>query len=232
MNLKKVYQFQILNKKGNHEMRNVTILSSSLRNNYSFKANEISNNTDYISVPRKKYEVKVPKHSLSSSLAYAIKCKIQDKYDDLHYLDHFKLRTVKPCIACYNCVKEGKCFLDDTMTESIYEYLEKTQELVIISPLYYGTISPHLMAFFTRLYKYWIKSVNINERTGFPNEYPKMNVTAIGVCADPWQNWKVFDDTLLSIFKEIGWNFKGIFHTTDKNQEIIDQVYTTILKEK
>ena len=64
-------------------MRNVTILSASLRNNYSFKANEISTNIDYISIPRKKYEVKVPKYSLSSSLAYGIKCKIQDKYDDL-----------------------------------------------------------------------------------------------------------------------------------------------------
>lgn len=159
-------------------------------------------------IPRKNYECKVP----AESSCYKIqKYLISDIDECEEYVDCVNLKGIQPCTACYACVKSGICCKCDVMTH-IYENLDHSTDLIIISPLYYGTIPSQLLAFFSRLYPYWINSYNLNPKTGFPNFYPKLNVVTIGTCADPWQDWTLFDLTLNSIYKEIGWVNKGVYH--------------------
>ena len=179
-----------------------------------------------IRIPRNGYDVVVPGKSSCKTIEKIITDNLY-QYDGVESIDCFNLKGIHGCEACYACVNTRKCILVDVMKD-IYHQLEKCTDLIIITPLYYATIPSQLTAFFNRLYPYWISSKDINPKTGFPNNYPKLNVYTIGTCADPWQDWKLFDDTLNHIYNEIGWSNKGIFHfpgfkcTDDEKTDIVN----------
>ena len=181
-----------------------------------------------VHIPRNGYDVVVPGKSSCRQIEDIIVDKLK-KQEDVKILHRFNIKFIHCCQACYACVESenNRCIIDDIM-KNIYPYLEQCTDLIIITPLHYATIPAQLTAFFNRLYPYWIKSYYINPKTGFPNNYPKLNVYTLGTCADPWQDWKLFDDTLNHIYAEIGWTNKGIYHfpgfscTDDEKIEIVN----------
>jgi len=61
------------------------------------------------------------------------------------------VNAVAGCIACGNCQKTGKCFVDDQVNE-LLQNLPEIDGIVIGSPVYYAGASGQLTAFLDRLF--------------------------------------------------------------------------------
>lgn len=61
------------------------------------------------------------------------------------------LETIKGCIACGYCYKNGKCVTNDIVNE-IAEKFEKADGLVVASPVYYASGNATLVALLQRLF--------------------------------------------------------------------------------
>ncbi|MDE5885197.1 MAG: flavodoxin family protein [Oscillospiraceae bacterium] len=60
-------------------------------------------------------------------------------------------KTVRGCIACNSCMKNGCCVFDDLVNETAPK-LEACDGLVIASPVYYASANATLIAFLDRLF--------------------------------------------------------------------------------
>ncbi len=59
--------------------------------------------------------------------------------------------TIKGCISCGYCAKNGKCVTDDVVNE-IAQKFEKADGLVVASPVYYASANATLIACLDRLF--------------------------------------------------------------------------------
>ena len=57
--------------------------------------------------------------------------------------------NIKPCKACGHCKEEKKCVIKDDMNK-LLPLLEEADAIIVSSPVYFGTISAQLKAFFDR----------------------------------------------------------------------------------
>jgi len=131
----------------------------------------------------------------------------------LHELD-----DIKPCRACYGCLKTGKCVVRDDM-QTLYRAFDATEAVVFVSPIYYAMVPAQLLAVINRLYPYWIDGIR----------YPKLpgGAAVIGTCADLGQSWELFDGFWHSVFNEVGWAERGIVHAPrfkDRAEEYLETV--------
>ena len=60
-------------------------------------------------------------------------------------------KTVRGCVACESCRKNGKCVFDDIVNE-LAEKFREADGLVIGSPVYYGSANGTLMSALQRLF--------------------------------------------------------------------------------
>ena len=60
-------------------------------------------------------------------------------------------KTVRGCVACENCRKNGKCVFDDIVNELAAKFRE-ADGLVIGSPVYYGSANGTLMSALQRMF--------------------------------------------------------------------------------
>ena len=60
-------------------------------------------------------------------------------------------KAIRGCIACRSCAKTGKCVFDDCVNEAA-PLFEKTDGLVVASPVYYASANATLIAFLDRLF--------------------------------------------------------------------------------
>lgn len=67
------------------------------------------------------------------------------------YLGDMKFSS---CIACDNCAKTGKCFMNDDMSE-IYKLFDESDAIIIASPLYFNTVSSLTKMMIDRCQVYW-----------------------------------------------------------------------------
>lgn len=64
---------------------------------------------------------------------------------------HIGNKAIRGCIACYSCMKNGKCVFDDAVNEAAPK-LAACDGLVIASPVYYASANATLIAFLDRLF--------------------------------------------------------------------------------
>ena len=60
-------------------------------------------------------------------------------------------QDIRGCIACYSCSKNGKCVFDDAVNEIAVDF-EKSDGLVIASPVYYASANGTLISLLDRLF--------------------------------------------------------------------------------
>jgi len=60
-------------------------------------------------------------------------------------------REIRGCVACFQCVKTGKCAIDDIVNE-LAAKLEQCDGLVLGSPVYYAAANSTLTALLDRLF--------------------------------------------------------------------------------
>lgn len=58
---------------------------------------------------------------------------------------------IKFCLGCNVCIRTNKCCIDDEMTNMIYELLLKSDEIIIVNPIYMDNITGMLKNFLDRL---------------------------------------------------------------------------------
>jgi multimeric flavodoxin WrbA len=61
---------------------------------------------------------------------------------------------ISNCIGCYQCLKESKCSLHDDMTE-IRGHINKTELMILASPLYWCGVTGLMKTFIDRLFFYY-----------------------------------------------------------------------------
>ena len=60
-------------------------------------------------------------------------------------------QSIRGCIACNSCAKNGKCVFDDAVNKAA-PLLKEADGLVIASPVYYASANATLIAFLDRLF--------------------------------------------------------------------------------
>ena len=64
---------------------------------------------------------------------------------------HIGNQAVRGCVACGSCAKAGKCVFEDAVNEAALKF-EKSDGLVVASPVYYASANAPLVAFLDRLF--------------------------------------------------------------------------------
>lgn len=64
---------------------------------------------------------------------------------------HIGNQDIRGCIACYSCMKNGKCVFDDAVNKAAPKF-EECDGLVVASPVYYASANATLIAFLDRLF--------------------------------------------------------------------------------
>lgn len=67
------------------------------------------------------------------------------------YLKDFDL---SPCVGCDSCMKTGSCFKRDDM-DLLYDEFDKSDGIIIASPLYFNTVSSITKIMIDRCQVYW-----------------------------------------------------------------------------
>ena len=68
----------------------------------------------------------------------------EDKVISLSDLD------IKFCLGCNACVRTNKCCINDEMTNKVYDLLLKSDEIIIVTPIYMDNITGSLKNFLDR----------------------------------------------------------------------------------
>ncbi|MFC1726027.1 flavodoxin family protein [candidate division KSB1 bacterium] len=71
-------------------------------------------------------------------------------------LNAIELKKLKmsDCTGCYNCFKEVRCPYDDDM-QPIYKDVEKSELIILVSPMYWWFVTGLMKMFLDRLYLYY-----------------------------------------------------------------------------
>ncbi|WP_072525549.1 flavodoxin family protein [Clostridium sp. Marseille-P3244] len=64
---------------------------------------------------------------------------------------HIGNQAIRGCVACGSCAKAGKCVFEDAVNEAALKF-EKSDGLVVASPVYYASANATLVAFLDRLF--------------------------------------------------------------------------------
>lgn len=73
--------------------------------------------------------------------------------EEVNFINAYKDK-IKPCIDCKYCEYKMGCSIKDKMTE-IYELIQRTDTLIIASPLYFATFSGELVNLISRFQTYF-----------------------------------------------------------------------------
>ena len=62
--------------------------------------------------------------------------------------------NISPCVDCRYCWEQDDCSIDDEMQE-IYAYIQKCDNIVIASPIYFSELTGKLLDVGSRLQRYF-----------------------------------------------------------------------------
>lgn len=65
---------------------------------------------------------------------------------------HIGNKSIRGCIACGSCKKNGKCVFNDDLVNEVAVKFENADGLVVGSPVYYGSPNGTLISFLDRLF--------------------------------------------------------------------------------
>ena len=70
--------------------------------------------------------------------------------------------NISPCIDCRYCWKNDGCCLDDDMT-NIYDFLDKCDNIVLASPIWFSSLSGPLLNLTSRIQALWANNYFLNK---------------------------------------------------------------------
>ena len=102
------------------------------------------------------------KNGNSETLARAVAKGLEEGGATTEYIRLNGL-SIRPCQGCGGCDKTGRCVIKDDMQE-VYEKVDSADRLVLVSPVYFYTVSAQLKIFMDRIQARWSRKYNIKER--------------------------------------------------------------------
>ncbi|MBC2396487.1 multimeric flavodoxin WrbA [Clostridium tetanomorphum] len=86
-------------------------------------------------------------------------------------------KKILPCVDCKYCYNEEKCAIKDDMTE-IYEKINRSDVIVIASPMYFSSVTAPMKALIDRLQVYWSKKYIRKDRSNIKDKRAVLICTA------------------------------------------------------
>lgn len=71
---------------------------------------------------------------------------------------------IRPCTGCDACRHTGKCVITDDM-QNIYSSLDKADWVVLVSPMYFNSVTGALKVLIDRCQPYWAKKFVLKEKS-------------------------------------------------------------------
>lgn len=98
----------------------------------------------------------------SEILAQAVADGFQSTGGTVEYIRLNDL-AIRPCQGCGGCDKTGVCVIKDEMVE-VYEQVDRADRLLIVSPIYFYSLSAQTKIFIDRMQARWSRRYNLKER--------------------------------------------------------------------
>ncbi|MBE6009369.1 MAG: flavodoxin family protein [Lachnospiraceae bacterium] len=92
-----------------------------------------------------------PRVNGNTTIAVNEMVKVFEKEDIEPVVYQIGQKDIRGCIACGNCMKNGKCVFDDVVNE-LAPVLEEADGLVVATPVYYASANATLIACLDRLF--------------------------------------------------------------------------------
>ncbi|AMP21204.1 hypothetical protein AZF37_08590 [endosymbiont 'TC1' of Trimyema compressum] len=157
--------------------------------------------------------------------------------NNITYFDTYKM-TIKPCVDCRYCFKEKGCSIKNDDMGKIYSGLEEADNVILASPMHFGTFSAPIMNVFSRLQTYW-SALNIRKEE--PNTILKRKKGILCMaCGAQWLNMELIPNGISHIvFDHINANFDQSFYVKSSdysdfqnNLELLEKInsYKWVLK--
>lgn len=112
-------------------------------------------------------------------------------------VDEVFLRDYKisPCLEIYNCIKTGECAIRDDFPE-ILNKLERSDGIMLASPIFFYTVSAHTKIFMDRCQALWVRKYWIDKQEfGKTPEVRKGLFISVGATGGK----KLFEGALLTV---------------------------------
>lgn len=77
--------------------------------------------------------------------------------------------NISPCTDCRCCQKAAVCAKQDDMT-MVYEYIDKCDNIIIASPIYFGELTPPVLSIGSRLQAYYFANCLPNNQQSLINK--------------------------------------------------------------
>lgn len=71
--------------------------------------------------------------------------------------------AIRPCQGCGGCDKTGVCVIKDEMVD-VYEQVDRADRLLIVSPIYFYSLSAQTKIFIDRMQARWSRRYNLKQR--------------------------------------------------------------------
>lgn len=107
---------------------------------------------------------------------------------------HLNQMSIHDCMDCGSCatISQGKCVMQDDMTNLIYPKFLEADVMVLASPIYFGTVNAVMKRFIERLYPFlgpWQQVDGEGVYQAFRGPFPKV----VAISAASWHYSHVFD---------------------------------------
>lgn len=103
---------------------------------------------------------------------------------------------ISGCIECNDCYESGSCTIGDDM-EQIYNAFERTDRIILASPMFFMGVTAQTKAVIDRCQCYWALKYVLKQKFPRPEKSPGRYGTFIGVGGTRGKN--LFDGTLLTL---------------------------------
>lgn len=138
---------------------------------------------------------------------------------------------IEPCRDCRACFKNDVCSIKDDMTK-IYEKILEANNIIIVSPVYFSTLTGEILSLFSRLQLFFVsRFFNKSQRYKTSKKYGGVILVAGGST----KNFSGVKSTAEIIMKEMNAevNKEIVLTNTDKvkfedNLEVIREVWEMI----
>jgi len=133
-------------------------------------------------------------------------------------------QNLRPCVNCGDCLKTGRCRVQDEMQE-IYPMLDRADGLVVASPIYFMGVSAFLKIIIDRCQCYWSRKYVLKEPL-FPED-PKRIRKGLFLATAGHDKPVVFQGarmTVRALFDVLDVSYLGEYFATrmEKPRDILD----------
>ncbi len=92
--------------------------------------------------------------------------------------------NIRPCQACDRCASTGTCIVRDDM-QQLYPMVRSARGMVLVTPIYFGSLSAQLKAFIDRFQCWWHAKYRLSQPFVSPEEERPGSFLCVGALEKP-----------------------------------------------